>query len=194
MGAAKVGLRFGHEYLLQRVVRIVSQVASPLVLASHHGVQIPLVTPPLPIVFDDSDDAGPLAGIASGMKAFRDRCDAVLVIPCDHPFLKVEVLHRMIQFLNDHSAVVPELGGELFATLAVYRPHTLVILEEMLRRRRFRAQEFARQCNPLLLRGRDLTDIDPELDSFRNMNTPAEYDAALLAGQSGLPKGFTCAL
>ncbi len=193
MGTSKAGLRLGGEYLLQRVVTVVAQMASPLVLASRHGVEIPPITPAIPVVLDDSDHAGPLAGIAAGMDSLRNCCDAVLVVPCDHPFLRAEVLHRMIELLGEHSAVVPELEGRLFPTLAVYRLTTFVVIKEMLRKGQFRAQNFALQCGPVFLRETDLADIDPEQKSFWNMNNPAQYDAALAAAYP-TSKGLGCAL
>jgi molybdenum cofactor guanylyltransferase len=192
MGASKAGLRFGDDYVLQHIIDVATQVASPLVLASRSGIAIPPIIPALPLVLDNSDHAGPLAGIAAGMSALRDCCDAVIVVPCDHPFVSAAVLDRMVERLGEHRAVVPELEGTLFPTLAVYRLNTYAILEEMLRNGEFRAQEFARQCNPGVLRQKDLADIDPEQKSFWNINTPAEYDMALAAVYPD-SKGLPCA-
>ena len=192
MGTSKAWLRFGDTYLLERVVRVVSHAASPIVLAGRHGLELPPITPAVTVVQDDFEHAGPLAGIASGMKALRDSCDAVLVVPCDHPFVSAAVLHRMVQWLGGHAAVVPELEDKLFPTLALYRLDTLSILEDLLGKNELRAQEFARQCNPLRIHAGDLADIDPGARSFSNLNRPVEYEAALAWSGAALSKGPPC--
>ena len=192
MGRPKAWLPFGSEYVLQRIVRVVAQAASPIVLATRHGMDLPPLSSEFETVYDEPGVGGPLAGIAAGMIALRGKCDAALVAACDHPFVSAAVFHRMIELLGDNSAVVPELTGGLFPTLAVYRLSTLKVLEEMLRNGELRAQEFALNCNPLRIGEANLADIDADLQSFCNMNNPAEYEAALVLAESSSSKGRPC--
>lgn len=192
MGTPKAWLQFDNEYLLQRIARAAAPAASPIVLATRHGMALPPLIPELGVAYDQSEHAGPLAGIAAGMAALRDKAEAALVLACDHPLLMTAVVERMIELLGEYRAVVPELGGRLFPTLAVYRLETLTVVEEMLGSGDLRAQEFARRCRPRRVGEVDLADIDPELRSFCNMNEPAEYQTALNLSNRPAPKGREC--
>jgi molybdopterin-guanine dinucleotide biosynthesis protein A len=194
MGTPKAWLPFGNEYLLQRIVRTVAEAASPVVLASRRGMELPPLPYALETVFDDPALAGPLAGIAAGMIALQGKCDAVLVVACDHPFVKAAVFHRMIELLGDHNAVIPQPTGRLCPTLAVYRMSTLNMLEEMLSKGELRAQQFALCCNPRFVGAADLADIDPDLRSLCNVNNAVEYEAALKSADAPSLKGRTCEL
>ncbi len=194
MGPPKAWLQFGNEYLLQRIVRVVAQAASPVVLATQRGMELPPLSSEFATVYDQYSFAGPLAGIAAGMIALREHCDAALVTACDHPFVSAGVFNRMIELLGDNSAVVPELADRLFPTLAVYRLSTLEILEDMLSKGELRARQFALRCHPRRIGEADLADIDPDLKSFRNVNNPAEYEAALVSTESSSSKGRPCEL
>jgi molybdopterin-guanine dinucleotide biosynthesis protein A len=189
MGRSKAWLPFGNESLLQRIVRVAAQAASPIVLATRQGMELPPLSFEFEAVCDYPGVAGPLAGIAAGMIALRGKSDAVLVVACDHPFVSAAVFHRMIELLGDHSAVVPELAGRLVPTLAVYRMSTLKILEDLLSNGELRAQEFALRCHPLRIGAADLANLDPDLRSFSNVNNPAEYEAALDSTENSSSKG-----
>ncbi len=192
MGMPKAWLQFDNEYLLHRIVRVLAQAASPVVLATRRGLELPPLTPEIPFVYDQHENVGPLAGIAAGMILLREHCDAAMVVACDHPFVSVGVFHRMIELLGDHQAVVPELAGRLFPTLAVYRLSTLEILEELLGEGELRARQFALRCQPLRIGAADFADIDPDLRSFCNVNNPAEYEAALGSAETSSSKGRSC--
>lgn len=192
MGTAKAWLPFDKETLLQRVVRVVSRAARPIVLAARRGMDLPPLSIEFELVYDEPDVAGPLAGMAAAMNALRGRRDAALVVGCDHPFVSAPVLQRMIDLLGDHDAVVPELEGVLFPTLAVYRLSTLATLEELLSKGELRAREFARRCHPRPIGVVELADVDPNLLSFCNINTPEEYEAARIAARHTPSKGEIC--
>jgi len=194
MGRPKAWLRFGDEYLLQRVVRIVDQVAEPVVIATRPNMKLPALKPACSFVYDRQDHAGPLAGIAAGMTALREECDAVLVSPCDHPFINPEVLLRMVQSLGGHQGVAPERNGMTIPTLAVYRLSTLPLLQEMLRTGERRAQVFAKTCGALRLDHTKLADIDPDLCYLSNLNEPEAYASALNEVSARPAKGISCAL
>jgi len=193
MGHPKAWLRFGEEYLLQRIVRIVSQVAQPIVVATRMGLELPPITQPCSMVHDSQDHAGPLAGIAAGMNALQEKCDAVLVAPCDHPFITPEVLNRMLECLGENQGVVPERYGMPIPTLAVYRLGTLPLLQELLRAGERRAQVFAQASGALTLNHTKLADIDPELRALFNLNDPESYESALCDLGNRTSKGISCA-
>ena len=177
MGRSKAWLEYRGEYLLQRVVRLVSEVVRPVVVAAKVGQDLPPLPDSVTAVFDAVESAGPLAGIASGFDALASACEAAFVVACDHPLLKPRFIARLIDLLEDYPAVVPLHEDRLHPTIALYRLDTRDILTEMLRTRSFRATTFAKRCSPRLVRADDLADCDPDMESLRNLNDPETYDA-----------------
>ena len=101
MGRSKAWLPWDGETLLERVVRVVSAEVQPVVLATRHGTALPKISGEVEFAFDRAGHAGPLAGIAAGFDALAGRCDAVFIVPCDHPFIRAEYIRRLIELLED---------------------------------------------------------------------------------------------
>ncbi len=176
MGTPKTWLQFGSEFLLKRMVRIVSGVVRPVVVAGRVGQILPTLPEDIQTVHDTIDDGGPLAGVDAGFSALNDSCDAVFVTSCDHPLLKPAVIERLIDWLGDHPAVVLSHEDRLYPLTAVYRLTTHRRLREMLTLGQLRAHDFARACSPRIVPSTELLDIDPNLDSLRNVNDPGSYE------------------
>src|SRR5579871_3686754 len=83
MGRPKAWLPFGPELMLQRVVRILSEVVSPVVVVAAQGQDIPHLPPAVEIARDEHEALGPLAGLAAGLDALGSRVDAAYVSSCD---------------------------------------------------------------------------------------------------------------
>lgn len=179
MGTPKAWLQFGTEYLLQRMVRIVSAVVRPVVVADRLGQSLPPLPDNVQTADDAIDDGGPLVGMDAGFNALGGACDAVFVTSCDHPLLKPTVIQRLVDYLEENPAVVLSHDDRLYPLTAVYRLTTHRRLSEMLASGQFRAHDFARACDPQILPSSQLLDIDPNLDSLRNVNDPDQYEQIL---------------
>ncbi len=179
MGGSKAWLKCGREYLLQRVVRLVSEVAERVVAANRPGQELPSLPPGVAVVYDTVADVGPLAGIAAGFDALVGRCETAFVVACDYPLLRPRFISRLVELRAGHEAVVPVQEGRLHPLAALYRLKTRAILADLLRRGTRRATEFAERCTPRLVRAEDFADCDPRLESLQNVNDPEEYNALL---------------
>jgi len=179
MGTSKVWLRCGGEYLLQRMVRIVAGVVDPVVVAARRGQNLPDLPLGVDVVYDAVDDSGPLAGLAVAFEALRDRCEAAFVTACDQPLLRARFVERMIDLLQDRPGVVPEYGGRVHSLTAVYRLDTLPVLTEQLEAGQLRVLDFIERCGARVIPATDLQNVDPGLDSLRNVNDPEAFDQIL---------------
>jgi molybdopterin-guanine dinucleotide biosynthesis protein A len=177
MGASKPWLEFNGEPLLQRMVRIVSDVASPVVVAARAGQSLPLLPGEVGVVYDELENAGPLAGLAMGMRELSETCDAVFVTSCDHPLLRPGFVARLVDLLGDHPAIVPSQGGFVHALTAVYRVETLSILTELLESGERRVGGFVEHCGAHVIDAALMCDVDPQLYSLRNANDTDTFEA-----------------
>src|SRR5258708_37920520 len=71
MERPKAWLPFGPEVMLQRIVRILSDVVSPIVVVAAVGQDVPDLPQAVEIVRDEHEALGPLAGLAAGLKALE---------------------------------------------------------------------------------------------------------------------------
>ena len=177
MGASKAWLLFNGEPLLVRMVRIVSGVASPVVVAGRPGQSLPPLPSNVRVVYDEIEDGGPLAGLVKAMGELSGACDAVFVTSCDHPLLRGGFVERLADLLGDHPGIVPAHGGYVHALTAIYRVDTLPLLTELLEAGERRAGCFVERCGAHVIDATLLCDVDSKLDSLRNANDADTFEA-----------------
>ena len=179
MGKSKAWLACGREHLLHRVVRIVADSVGPVVVAARPDQELPPLPDGASVAYDAVENGGPLGGIAAGLEKLAGKCQAAFVTSCDHPLLKRAFIIRLVELLDKNRAVVPMHDGRWYPLSAVYRLDTRSVLDDMLSGPDLRAREFARRCGPRLATEADLRPADPELDSLRNVNNPADYQRVI---------------
>ena len=87
MGVAKATLPFGPETMLQRVVRLLGTVVSPIVVVAARDQDLPVLPPDVIVTRDEREARGPLEGLRAGLKALPPAVDAAYVTSCDVPLL-----------------------------------------------------------------------------------------------------------
>src|SRR6186713_2816693 len=69
MGTSKALLPFGPETMLQRVVRLLATVVSPIVAVAAPGQSLPELPADVIVTRDEREGRGPLEGLRAGLKA-----------------------------------------------------------------------------------------------------------------------------
>ncbi len=179
MGTPKHLLPFGKEVVLQRVVRVLGEVVSPLVVVCAAGQELPQLPDSLRMIEDEEEYLGPLAGLVMGLKALAGEVDAVYLTGCDVPLLKAEFIQGMISKLGEYECVVAMEEQFLHPLAAVYRTSVLPVAEELLLNDVLRPRALIEACQSLKISVEELRIFDAELDSLRNMNNPDEYQTLL---------------
>src|SRR6516165_6298668 len=121
MGRPKAWLPFAGELMLPRVVRLLSEIASPVVVVAVREQDVPPLPPSVTVVRDEETGRGPLQGLAAGLAALGGRADAAYVSSCDVPFLQPAFIRRLIDLLGDSAICVPRVGDYHHPLAAVYR-------------------------------------------------------------------------
>lgn len=191
MGQSKAHLPFGPELMLQRVVRLLGEAVTPIIVVGAPGQVLPELAGAVDVVRDAFADRGPLQGIAAGLDALQGRCEAAAVCGCDVPLLRPAFVRRMIELSAGHEIAVPHVDGFHHSLAAVYRLDVLAHVQALLAADRLRPAFLFERASTRIVTRDELTDVDPELDSLRNCNRPEDYQAAL--DQAGLgATGNTC--
>ncbi len=183
MGRDKRFLELGGQALLQRALsalqslfeEVLVVLAEPLPQLTGQGYRV---------VTDLIPSCAALGGLYTGLSlASHSR---VLAVGCDMPFLNPAVIRRLAELGAQADVVIPKLATGLQPMLAVYSKTCLPHLERMARAQQFKVQGLAEVpgLTVKLIPEKDFLDVDPQLLSFFNINTPADFEFArkLLAG------------
>jgi molybdenum cofactor guanylyltransferase len=185
MGTDKASLPFGPELLLQRIVRIVRQVTSPVIVVSQQGRALPALPHGIAIAHDKSPNRGPLEGLAAGLRAIQNsspEVDALFITGCDTPLLTPAFINRMTELLDlPHDAAVPIQDNVPQPLAGVYRPKILPVVDQLLVDNRLSLRDLLDHLVVRFVPPDELRSVDPDLQSLRNLNTPADYHTALAA-------------
>jgi len=171
--------------MLQRIVRLLGEACSPIVVVAAPGQSRAGLPAKVILAHDERPDRGPLEGLLAGLRALPPDVDAAYATSCDVPLLSVEFVRRMFDLLGDHSAAVPTSGGYLHPLAAVYRPSLVSVIEQLLAADRMRPAFLFDVVSTRRVEEQELLDVDPGLDTLKNLNHPADYLAALAA--AGFP-------
>jgi len=179
MGAAKAMLPFGPETMLQRVVRLLATVVSPIVVVGASDQELPELPPAVIVTRDEREGRGPLEGLRAGLKSLASLADVAYVTSCDVPLLVPSFVVRMIDLLGDHDIAVMEIDGFTHPLSAVYHRTTLPRIESLLAEDRLRPAFLFDAVRTRRVKPEEMTSADPQLLTLRNLNTREDYLVAL---------------
>ena len=179
MGRSKMTLPFGPETMLARVVRLLGEAVDTIVVVAARTQELPALPPGVLLARDRQDNRGPLEGLAVGLQAISDRVGAAFVTACDVPLLVPAFVRRMLDLSAGFDIAVPHVDGFDEPLSAVYRTGVLPQVEALLAAGRLRPAYLFDLLRTRRVTAAELRGVDPELRSLANVNSPADYQAAL---------------
>jgi molybdopterin-guanine dinucleotide biosynthesis protein A len=178
MGTSKALLPFGPETMLQRVVRILRDIVSPIVVVAAAGQQLPDLAADVIVTRDEREGRGPLEGLRAGLKALPVDVERAYVTSCDVPLLVPGFVRQMLDLARGFDVAVMEIDGITHPLSAVYCRATLPHIEALLANDRLRPVFLFEAVNTRQVTPEEMT-ADPDLRTLRNLNTREDYEQAL---------------
>ena len=175
MGQSKALLPFGGEPLIVHSVRTLQRYFSQIVVVAAPEQQLP--TLPVTLVRDEVAYQGPVGGIFYGLRAATH--DLCFVSSCDAPFLNLRLIDYFFSLVENYDVVVPFWEERLQPLHAVYRRSVAPLLQDQLERGELRPVFLYKKVRTYEVPAEDIRRFDPDGLSFRNLNSPADYQAAL---------------
>lgn len=178
MGTNKAMLPLSEEVNIQRIASELSKAFSEVYVVTNSPADYGFLN--LPMLEDEYEGLGPLAGLHAGLKAART--ETVFLSACDMPFIRASLIEEMLDNLNNYDALVPQINGRLHPLFAVYRKSSIPLLVACLEERKLRMMDFLEKMNVKIMKETDFklyaasNSLFPYL--FYNMNTPLEYEQA----------------
>jgi molybdopterin-guanine dinucleotide biosynthesis protein A len=179
MGTAKLALPFGPELMLQRIVRLLAEVCRPIVIVAAPEQELPRLPADVLITRDRREGRGPLEGLSVGLAALPAEVVAAYATSCDVPLLVPAFVRRMFDLLGDHAAAVPASGGFQHPLAAVYRRDVVAWVDKLLAANSMRPAFLFDAVPTRRVEESELVDVDPRLDTLKNLNHPSDYLVAL---------------
>lgn len=172
MGTNKALLRFpSGETVIERIVSRLRPLCSEVLLVTNTPADYEFLG--LPMYADVYPGAGSLGGIATGL--LRAACERALVLSCDLPLIDPALLSHLLGLPLDYDLLMPFIGGRQQPLHAIYRRTCLPAMEVQIASGDLK---IVRLMDTLRSRVVTDADLDPGwLPSFRNMNTPEDWQA-----------------
>ena len=176
-GVDKAALELDGKPLLDRVLEVVSPLAAEIFVVANDerfaGDRR----------FTVLHDSEPHAGVLPALLTALDTASSplMLLLACDMPFVSRAVLDHLLTYAATYDAVMPYVQSFPQAMHAVYRVEPCraavraLLADESGGRRMI---SFLDDVNAIRIPEHEIRQIDPEIRSFFNVNTPYDLEAA----------------
>ncbi|MCP4716964.1 MAG: molybdenum cofactor guanylyltransferase [Deltaproteobacteria bacterium] len=132
---------------------------------------------PVKVVQDVYSARASLTGIHAGL--IHAEAPFVFVTACDSPFIKPDVIRLLLGEIEPASdVIIPAFDGHFEPLCAIYSKRCLPHIEDRLDRDDLKILHFFNEVNVKHISKEKLTAVDPSLQSFFNVNTPAAHRAS----------------
>lgn len=174
MGRDKALMELGGRPLIQIVVERMAVVCAEVIIVAGDATSYTRFG--VPVVVDRFRDVGVLGGLHAGLAVAG--YELALAVGCDMPFLKPELLRAFAAWAEGYDVALLRHEGYLEPLHGAYRRTCLPSIEAAIRAGKRRIVSFFPHVRVRTIGLDDVRPLDPELNSFRNVNTPEEWEAA----------------
>ena len=172
MGSDKALLSLGGQTLLQRTLKVAGAVTDHVCIVGRMDRYAAYGE----VVEDIYHDCGPLGGIHAALHATRT--DLNLILSVDMPLMSSDFLGWLVQkaTMSDAMIVVPNALGRLQPLCAIYRRGVAEPAEQALRAGDYKIDRLFSRVPTRVLHEQEIIASGFSPDTFRNINTPEEYE------------------
>lgn len=178
---------------LAAIVEVLAAEVPRVIVVAARGQPLPALATPVEIVRDSEPDGGPLAALRDGLRhatAVAAAPRRAVVLSCDVPLVRREVVRRLLDLVAAPGVrwVVPTIDGHPQVLVSALDPGLLGRIEAHL------AAGSASPRAVVAALSRDepgavravaaaaWSDVDPGLESFRDIDAPADLDRLRATG------------
>jgi len=172
MGEDKAFIKIGEKPIIETIIDLFQKVfKETLIIANRKDSYLYLKVG----VFEDIfPEQGALGGLYTGL--FRSNSSNSFVAACDMPFLNKGVINYVCQQADGYDVVVPRTEDGFQPLHALYSKRCLGPIETLLREEKTRIVDLYPLVRVRVVDFREFVSVDPEMQSFVNINTPEELN------------------
>ena len=116
---------------------------------------------------------GALAGLHAGL--VNSRTPHIFSVACDMPYLNDSLIRALVARRLQGDVIIPESDDGLEPLHAVYCRSCIPAMDTALQTGNRRLVSFFPEIQAIIFPGSTVRFVDPDLNSFRNINTPEDY-------------------
>ena len=170
MGKDKGFLTFNGKSFIQHSIDALKPVVTEIIIVSDNKKYDVFG---LKRIEDAIENAGPLAGIYSGLK--YSNTDYNLVLSCDIPLINTTILQKLVDAVDDDSEIIQiESQGKTMPLIALCTKQCEHTFLKLLKKGERRLQYAVNQCNV-----KNVVLTDEETYFTQNINTPEQLNTIL---------------
>ena len=174
-GQNKALIDIGGKRILDRLYAVFSDLFDEIILVTNNPMHF--LEWDLTIVTDLFPNRSSLTGIHAGL--FYMKNPFAFFSACDTPFLKKELIEFLIKNIEPNiDIIMPQTTAGFEPLCAVYSKRCLKSAEDHLKANKLKIQWALRSHRTKNIAENDLRQVDPELLSFFNINTPQDLEKA----------------
>jgi len=171
MGSNKALLPYRGGLFIEAIHRRLGALFPEVLLVTNSPEQYDFL--PCPKVGDIFPEMGALAGLHSGLH--HSDTEHIFAVACDMPYLNEDLIRHLAGLRHRGDLVIPEGEAGPEPLHAIYAKSCLIPMEESLRANRRRIVSFFGQVEAVTVAHSTVASLDPDFNSFSNINTPEEY-------------------
>ncbi len=142
MGTDKGFLKLNGKLFIEHIIEVLTPLVSEIIIVSndlnYDNFKVKRVN-------DLIEDAGPLAGIYSGLSASKTKKN--LVLSCDIPLINSEILNLLVNQIDDASEIIQiESNGKTMPLIALYNKDCESVFNSLLGQGERRLRFAVNQC------------------------------------------------
>lgn len=166
MGSDKGFLLLNQKAFVQYSIDALSPLVSEIIIVSDHSAYD---TFGYKRVNDITKNAGPVAGIISGLEATQTTYN--IILSCDIPLINTKILNQLITAATPNTSIIQlESHGKRMPLIALYNKQVLPIFKEQLQNNERRLRMVVNACGY-----KTITLSDKDTVSTKNVNTQTEF-------------------
>lgn len=183
MGRSKALIEWDGESFLSRAVRTMMDVADRALVAAAPDQPLPSLPESVVVVRDPAPFDGPLAAFTAALPHFGAEFEYVFLIGCDTPCVSAAALRFLRDRIGAADAAIPFVGDRWHPLVAIYRTGIRSVAERLVQSGMRRMIDLIETVDVVPIRDDEFRQVDPNLQSLRNVNTPDEHAALLRGGR-----------
>ena len=170
MGVNKAFLKIGQSTIIERTAELFNQLFEQVILVTNNPLDYAHLN--LEIAVDLLPKGGALIGIYTGLSyASHSPC---FIAACDMPFLNPAVINYMVDLGKNYDVVIPSLEDGYHPIHALYSRRCINHIEHLIDEKNYKITNFFPKVRIREVTPTEFKPLNPSMDSFLNINTPAD--------------------
>lgn len=178
MGKDKAFLLWKNKTFLRHILEKVSLFSDEIIVSANkekslYEPQLEGINIPTKIVKDKNPYSGPLNGIVSCLDFISH--ENVFIATCDTPDINLNVVKFLFENISSYDAVIPVIKSKFQPLNTFYKKDAISLGKTLYEKNVKSLFKWISHLNVKYISDAELSKYDPELSTFKSINTPEEY-------------------